>query len=359
MIVSLNRFNTNISLIQEIPAFFFTNLEASQSFGYHLFPTWTPTVFGATSLMGKFESVYNKYKAIKRKSSRDKVLDAFTYNNQIEHLCNNQNGTFVIELTDLPKSIQKEIDTLFLYLYDTAINYHGFETFVSDNVKESIDRFIRVNGLEVCPLCGLEGFLNLDGQARIALDHWLCKDLFPMSAVNFDNLFPIGHDCNARPAKGSKNILYDATSTKNRVQAFYPYLNHGGVSTVFSFVNEPTINGIRDVDWILSIEPRNNAEQNIFINWDTTLNISLRYYDYYRKNIFPMWEEDYKTFIEDDHNLKHAVDIAELRENFRIWRASFQIKKRSGAILYRPFIDYLINQASDPYLFGLCENFKR
>lgn len=359
MITRLQRLTTGISLIQDLPAFFFQEIEASAAFGNHLFPAWVNGVFGNTALFSKFEAVYNKYKAIRSKVNRDKVTAAFSYNNQVEDLCNNLPTSMVIELNDLPKSIQKEIDALFFYLYNTAINYHGFEAYVNDTLKASIDRFIVANGLEVCPFCGLEGFLNIEGQSRIALDHWLCKDLFPMAAVNFDNLFPIGGKCNERPAKGSKNILIDTPATRNRVQAFYPYLAHSGVTTAFNYVNEPSIAGISDADWSLTINPTNPAEHNIFNSWDSTLNISTRYFDYFRKNIFPMWEADYKRFIEEDHDIDHAQTIAELKQNFRLWKASFPIKGRPGAILYRCFIDNLINQTSDAYLYGLCENFKR
>ncbi|WP_417613341.1 hypothetical protein [Owenweeksia hongkongensis] len=359
MITRLQRLTTGLSIIQEIPTTFFREIENSAAFGNHLFPAWTNGVFGATSLSNKFEAVYNKYKAIRSKNNRDKIVTAFTHNNQIENLCSNQGGTIIIELNDLPKSIHEELDTLFLHLYNSAINYHLFQTHVTDTLKDSIDRFIRNNGIEVCPFCGLEGFLNIEGQSRIALDHWLCKDLFPMAAVNFDNLFPIGHDCNGRATKSSKNILIDDQATKRRVKAYYPYLTHDGVTSSFNFVNEPSIAGISDVDWTYTINPSNAAEQDIFDSWSSTLNISKRYLDYHRKNIFPMWEADYKRFIEEDHDIEHAQTIEELKANFRIWKASFPIKGRPGSILYRSFIDYLINSASNGYLYGLCENFRR
>lgn len=38
-------------------------------------------------------------------------------------------------------------------------------------------------------------------------------------------------------------------------------------------------------------------------NFNPILNISIRYLDYHRKNIFPMWESDYKKIIEDDHDI--------------------------------------------------------
>lgn len=359
MITRLHRLTTGISIIQEIPTMFFREIENSAAFGNHLFPAWADSVFGATSLNNKFEAVYKKYKAIRNKANRDRIVSAFDQCNQIENLCTNQAGSLIIELTDLPKSIRKELDTLFLHLYNTAINYHLFETHVADTLKNAIDRFITQNGIEVCPFCGLEGFLNIQGQSRIALDHWLCKDLFPMTAVNFNNLFPIGAKCNERPAKGSKNILIDSPITKNRIQAFYPYLAHSGISTTFRFINEPTISGITDTDWNFSLTPADVAEQNIFDSWNSTLNISIRYFDYLRMNIFPMWEDRYKKFIERNPNLSHANNISELKVNFSHWLACFDINYVPGSVVYIPFINYLIYNASNAYLYSLCENLKR
>lgn len=359
MITELHRLNSGLSVIQDIPRTFFSKIEVSAAFGNHLFPVWTNGVFGATSLNSKFAAVYNKYKAIKTKAIRNKIVAAFVHSNQIQSLCMNQAGSLIIELNDLPKSIRTELDDLFKYLYSSALNYHIFETHVTDTLKESINRFIVANGIEVCPFCGLEGFLNIEGQSRIALDHWLCRDLFPMSAVNFDNLFPIGSKCNERPAKGTRNILIDNPVNRNRVHAYYPYLPHSGINTSFRFINEPTVAGIVDADWQFDLIPVNNAENDIFDSWDSTLNINIRYLDYLRKVIFIMWENRYKTFIERNPNLNHASNINELRINFQHWKAAFDIKAVPGSIVYIAFIDYLINHATNSYLHGLCENFRR
>jgi len=359
MITKLQRLETKLKIIQEIPELFFSEIEDSTSFGDHLFPGWTNAVFRATSLKQKFELVYNKYKSIKTKTTREKIINSFVHSNQIENLCNNQTGLLIIELKELPKKIRKELDNLFLYLYNTALNYHIFETHVSETLKESIDAFILNNELEVCPLCGIEGFLNLEGQSRIALDHWLCKDLFPMASVNFNNLFPIGAKCNERPAKGTKNILWDNNSPKNRVKAYYPYMNHSGISTSFNFINEPSIAGIKDEDWEFKLDPTNPLEIEIFNSWDATLNIKTRYLGYLRKNIFLMWENRYKRYIEKHPHLEHANSIDELKTNFEHWKSTFDLKAVAGSIVYIPFIDFLINNASDAYLFGLYQNLRR
>lgn len=356
MLVNLAPINSQLRRLHEIPTTFFQNIEAAVAFNDALFPDWTDTAFSATDLKEKFRAIYDKYKAIADLAERTKVVNAFTHNNQIENLCTNQPGVFCIPLTELHADIRIEIDRAFNYLYNTAINYHAFTAFVGDNVSDAIDRFITTNKMQVCPLCGLEGYMNLEGQSRIALDHWLCKDIFPVTSVNFTNLIPIGEKCNGRPAKGDTNILVDDAG--NRIRAFYPFLNHHSVSTTFNYVNEPSLTPLTDADWNLNITPVNAGEQYLFDSWNYIFNILSRYTDFVRKYILPLWENDYTTFI-NEAGIGHANDVTELKAKFIIWRASFKTSSSIGAAAHRAFIDNMLNNASEAYLYSICENFKR
>lgn len=356
MLVNLQPFQTELRRLQEIPTAFFANLEAAVIFDDALFPNWIDTAFAGTQIKNKFRTIYVKYKAIADPVERARIIGAFTNNNQIENLCRNQAGLTCIPLINLHESIRDEIDKTFLYLYETALEHHGFTVHVADTIKDATDRFIQACGMQICPICGLEGYMNLEGQSRIALDHWLCKDIYPVNAVNFENLFPLGDKCNGRPAKGTTNILIDEHG--NRVTAFYAYQNHQTVRVNFSYNNEPSITPITDADWNLTIVPIDVDEQALFDSWNSIFNIQQRYNDYFRKFIFPLWENDYKTFI-DESGIGHANDVAELRNTFTIWKASFKLKSTVGAYIHRAFIDNMINNCSEAYLFSLCENFKR
>jgi hypothetical protein len=356
MLVNLVPLDTQLRRIQEIPTTFFLHIEAATAFDDALFPAWTDTAFAGTTLKAKFKTIYEKYKLIVDPIERTKVINAFTHNNQIANLCSNQVGILCIPLTELHESIRAEIDTTFLYLYKTAINHPAFTAYVTDNLRDAIDRFMTANKMQICPICGLEGYMNLEGQARTPLDHWLCKDIFPVTSVNIDNLFPLGEKCNGRPAKGDTNILIDEHG--NRVRTFYPFLNHQSVTTTFTYNNEPKTIPIADSEWNLKITPVNAGEQYLFDSWNFIFNILTRYRDFVRKYILPLWEDDYKTFI-TDAGIAHANDIAELRANFRTWRASFKISSSFGAFAHRAFIDNMINNTSEAYLYSLCENLRR
>jgi len=357
MILKIQKVSTRIALLHNVPKKFFKKLEDATSFGDHLFPDWCNPVFKATDLKKKFEAVYNSYKAIKSKNERIQIIKAFENSNQIEKLCDNDPTIEMITIKDLPISVQQPIEDLFFYLYNSATKYPQFTTHVKKTISESIDSFIRHHKIEVCPICGLEGFLNIDGQARLALDHWLCQDIFPFSSVNFNNLIPIGDKCNSRPAKGDENVLVDKT-TKNRIIAFYPYKDYKGIDARFTFTEEPSFENEYG-KWDFKITPKDSAERDYFESWDSTFNIKSRYDSFVEKNILTMWQNTYKEYIDEHDILNHATDLDSFKNNLKHWKASFMKRKYPGYKAYRSFINYLLNDASDIYLKSLYTNLPR
>ena len=55
MITRLQRLNTGLSILQEIPTTFFREIENSVAFDDQLFPAWTNSVFAITLLKNKFQ----------------------------------------------------------------------------------------------------------------------------------------------------------------------------------------------------------------------------------------------------------------------------------------------------------------
>ena len=359
MITQLNKVKSRLAILQNIPKYFFSKLEIATEFNNDLFPAWSLSVFRQSEMRQKFKAVYDKYKLIEAEELRKKVVDAFFYTNQVEELCDGQPDSAVIKFEELPQEIRKEIKDLFSYLYETAIRNSNFERYVNDNVEGMIGRFVQKNKLFLCPFCGLETLGGYQGESRISLDHWLCRDIFPMASVNLNNLFPIGNKCNQAPVKGTKNVLGNQEAHR-RSRVFYPCCQHAGVVTSFHFLCEPDIDGIKEGDWELILEPEREEEQDIFESWKETMNIESRYKDFFRRDILPMWEEYYRDYVEDpDSGLVHANTVEELKRNLTKWKATFNLKSRPGARLFRLFIDYLINDASEDYLDSLCENLKR
>lgn len=360
MITTIKHYRSRLAIIHNIPKSFFRKIDASTEFNDDLFPSWAVTVFAKTDLKEKFKKVYDDYKGLANDAQRQLVQNCFKNMNKVQELCENSPEEIrIYTLNDLPKSIQDSIKTLFIYLYDSALEYHRFEEFVDSSVSESIDNYLQINSIQVCPFCGIESYLNLEGQARLPLDHWLDKSKYPVASVNHKNLIPIGLVCNGRGVKGDKNILLNGTERRYQ-KVYYPLLKDLQVSVSFKFITEPIAVDFPDESWDIEIKTQDPNDQIYIQSWDWIMNLKKRYRDYFKKDIFDQWESRYSFFVNDpDNELNHASNIIEFKSNLKRWRGSFRIKGEPGAILYRAFIDYLINNASDAYLTGLYENLRR
>lgn len=361
MITTIKHYRSRLAIIHNIPKSFFRKIDASTEFNNDLFPSWAVTVFAATDLKKKFKKVYDDYKALPNDEERTLVQECFKNTNQVKELCEDiPVGIKIYTLDKLHTTIQDPIKTLFLYLYESALEYHGFEDFVKSSVSKSIDNFIRLNGgIQVCPFCGIESYFNIDGQARLPLDHWLDKSKYPVASVNHKNLIPIGTVCNGRGVKGDKNILLNGTNRRYS-RVYYPLLKDLQISVSFKFFTEPSAVDFPDDTWEIEIKTQDPNDQIYIQSWDWIMNLQIRYRDFFKKDVFCQWESKYSSFVNDpDNEINHANDLNEFKSNLKRWRGSYKIKGEPGAILYKAFINYLLNDATDAYLTGLYENLRR
>lgn len=358
MIVQLNKVHTDLSILLDVPTSFFEKLEAATSFGDHLFPDWFDDVFGTTKkrndgLYKKFEKLYDKYKAVSRKSRRDEIVKAYTDGIQVENLCNRVAGISAKKLSEFTE-VKDEMRAVLKHLWENSLKYEEFEKKVKTDLKKFAKDFIDEHHSQICPFCGLEGYLYVDGQSRLALDHWLCKTTYSYSSVNFENLIPIGDKCNERPAKGTKNVL--SLTAGNRV--FYPFTKHGSIKVEITTTNTPTNpleeNGI----YTINILPVNSSDQDLFDSWDSLFNINTNYKSYLTQTVLNRWRGNYIMFISQHDILNHATNIPDLKTNLLHWKGSFQPQITPGYLVYKAFIDNLLSQP-DPYLYGIMEYFKR
>lgn len=361
MITKIKHYRSRLAIIHNIPKIFFRKIDTANEFSDDLFPSWAVTVFKDTDLKKKFKKVYDDYKALPTNDKRLLVQECFKNTNKVQDLCEDTPvGIPIFTISHLPKNIQESIKTLFLYLYNNALKYQGFEKFVDSSISKSIDKYLQINGnIQVCPFCGIESYFNIDGQARLPLDHWLDKSEYPVASVNYKNLIPIGSVCNGSGVKGNKNILLDGNKRRFD-KVYYPLLKDLKIKVSFRFIDEPNTHEFPDDIWEINITTEDPNDQIYIESWDWIINLQKRYISYFKNIIFPCWESTYKDFVDDpDNELSHASDELTFKNNLKKWKGSFKIKGEPGAILHRAFIDYLINDASMAYLYGLCERFKR
>ncbi|WP_299432154.1 hypothetical protein [uncultured Aquimarina sp.] len=359
MIVQLYKQPTGLSYLMEIPVTFFLKLENADTFDINLFPDWFNEVFGTTNnlengLYQKFNRLYLKYKSIADKAQRDLLVKAFTDGIQIENLCNRISGIEAKPISGFPE-VSNELKSVLMHLWKNSLQYDKFETLkAKTTVKEYAKNFINTHHSQICPFCGLEGYLYVAGQSRPALDHWLCKDDFPYSSVNFDNLIPIGDKCNESPAKGTKNVLSITGGTK----VFYPFTEHSGIKVTVSCKKVPTIPDIENGVYEIEIEPTDSNNQDIFDSWDSLFNIKTNYKSYLEDTLLNSWKLTYKEYIEKSKKLKPANTVDELINNLEYWQDSFQPNITIGFLVLDAFVENLLSMPK-AYLYGLCEYFKR
>lgn len=360
MITQITNYSSRLAILHNIPKTFFKKIDGSAAFGNHLFPNWSIEVFEQTDMQLKFKAVYDAYKALETDAEKQIVLDCFVNTNKVKELCEDEPiGVQIYTVEHLPASVRESIKVLFSYLYKSSLEYHKFEDYVDTSVKKSINRFLQINRIQVCPFCGIESYLNLEGQARLPLDHWLDRSKFPVASVNHKNLIPIGKDCNGPGVKHDKNILLNG-NTRRHTKIYYPFLKNLDIKVNFKFITEPNSVDFPDNTWEIEIITTDPTDQIYIVSWDWIMNLKTRYKAYFKENIFPVWESTYKEYVNDpDNGLIHANNINDFKINLGRWKGSFIVKGQPGAILYRAFIDYLLTDATEGYLSGLYENLKR
>ena len=350
MIFNLVKHETDLGELHKLTELFFDQLDSVTSFDKIRFPDWYKAVFGRSDLDAKLEELFQAYKKLTGEQQQE-VMAAIRDTNRVADLCENNSGLKAVCLKKFPAAFQQPLKNLFIHLWENALRSPKFNDHFSTGLEDFIDKFIAENkSIEVCPFCALECFYNLQGQSRREIDHWLCKEQYPYLAVNFDNLVPIGHDCNTSPAKGNKDVL--ASLVKHQ-RAYYPYCKHDGILVAFNFLNEPTLtNDIEKGDWELVIKPNDPKDDDLVESWKKLFNIQQRYESAINDKVFKLWEGKYmKRFPEGCKN------IEEFRDNLLKFKETFYKDEQPLTLLYWAFLDYLLERASEKYLEGLRCNF--
>lgn len=346
----------NIESLHEIPIAFFAGIEESESFGNHLFPEWYEDVCGTFyALERKFISLYDNYKAIENKEIRDLILKAFEVNNKIEELCEISIVDREISKTELPANIAEDLDAIFKQLYDSTLNHEKFREKTNTTLRLYIKQFIRVNKVSLCPFCGIYSFINIEGEARTALDHWLCKTFFPQASVNFNNLVPICEKCNKRPVKGERIILDFPEGEAERSKSFYPYSVHSGFNITFSFDEIPDSSDLTTASFSLALEAVNPVENEIFKNWMSVFNIQERFESFMSESIFIMWDSNLEGYCETNP-ISDTYRLQEFKEYLENHKNTYYHKNTPGHLLYKSFFDYIINYTGGNYLKSIYDN---
>lgn len=270
-----------------------------------------------TKLDQNFLSIYNSYEWLKKQiddiydfcktlneEEKQKIKEAFTLNNRIEDLCNGHIKP--VYITSLDKVVEDKIKPLLIDFYEELLE----RSKIPGTKKNYYEELIKFNGFVDCPCCGLVYFESESSKTREEFDHYLPKSIYPFSSVNFNNLVPLCHKCNAE-RKGVKDPI------ENNSKAFYPFSTKQHVLNL-EIRLDPTkdIENLEERD--LNIKLKGDSER---VNtWNRLFDIESRYNEASRRMIFNLVREikkRHKEFLKYKINWTYLNTLEEIINDYK------------------------------------------
>ncbi|PWS28453.1 hypothetical protein DHW03_00925 [Pedobacter yonginense] len=366
MLFQLHSSKHEIEKIHELLTQFFTKIADAETaeFSNSLFPTWVNDDIMKGKLKENFEGFFHRCKTSLSQDEVSLLSKTFLENNDIIELCLNKAASLT-GLDDLPQNISAIVDfqvttgkNLFQWLYsyiltskdspilktlNTSLNDH-FESFQSKNPS-------------ICTFCGLETYTLIDTEGRPDYDHYLNSSQYPFSAVNLNNLFPMGLRCNQR-VKGADHILFDNFLEKHRRTSFYPYnskYSYKDFEYQLECLEEPNIsNGLKG-QFNVSIDAIDKDDEVLKENlrtWVSVFDVEKRYAEEIRRST-KSWIDIiiYDSFPEvketnPENNVDQNIDLS-ISENVKICKLTdARITSMVNLVPQFIFHQYLLENSS-------------
>lgn len=207
------------------------------------------------------------------------VQQAFQLNSNIQNLCNDTTA-LPVKFDALPNAIRGLLKDFLTMLWEDfpqnalleascgTVQEH-FVAFVSSAHQQAL----------VCPFCGLNKLKTSESINRDAYDHYIPKAFYPFISINFQNLFPICHECNSDEKKAT-DTLYNGAA---RRQVFFPFdttyqpaqLSISVTPTeAYNPTNFKTL--LYDITWHYTLLLAGNPDPRL-TSWDEIFHIKRRY----------------------------------------------------------------------------------
>jgi hypothetical protein len=278
------------------------------------------------TILGKaFKNIYSITKDWEQ-IKRTEYCNAIRRSNEIKDICE---GTIVPWKTnDIPEELRELTKILFIKLYEDVLKGKFFQPIYGTR-KAHFQKFKQYanNGHEFCPACGIMPLHAFLDDIRDQYDHYLPKDLYPFSSVNFRNLVPICKDCNSLEVKSSKDIL----SYTGKV--FDPFNEaHKPIHIDVEITKNNT--DISKIEWGVNYSSEEGKNEEVEA-WKTIYNIESRHKTHIKGNI-DTW---YKYYWEDFNDRDSIRVIPNEAERTKGYLRKF----KSRRILEHNSLEALIN----------------
>lgn len=246
-------------------------------------------------ILGKaFKDIYNITKGWEP-DRRHEFYDAIKRSNDIKEIC--CGNVIPWKEVDIPEELRELTKTLFIKLYEDVLKGKFFQPIYGTR-KEHYHTFKRHanNDFELCPACGISPMHTYADDITDQYDHYLPKDIYPFSSINFKNLVPVCSDCNSLQVKSNNDIL------SHTGKVFFPFNEeHRGIEIELK-IKKNDFDNLSNIEWevIYSNEEGNEDEIDA---WKHIYKIESRHLSYVTGSI-----ESWYRHYWNDFNHKDSIE---------------------------------------------------
>ena len=260
-------------------------------------------------LKNEFKEIYY---AVKDWEQKDKtaLFKIIRDSNEIKRICSGDIKP--AKESDIPELIREKLITFFKSLYDKVLFKEIFEENYG-NRKQHYHAFKRYgrNNYTLCPACGLRELHNDEEFITEQYDHYLPKDIYPLSAVNFRNLVPVCSDCNSFLVKSNNDIL------RHKGKVYYPFDDNHQSIQIKVDIEKDDANDLKNIEWKIDYSCEKGKEDELY-SWKQIYDIESRYSLHITGNI-DSWNSNLWEFM---NNTESIDDIPEESKRFNSYLRS-------------------------------------
>jgi hypothetical protein len=319
-----------------------------ETFDQKCFPKWFKPVLSASPGLSKRSRVVHSESRKHEQGVRDAIVAVWRSHAEVQSLCEDVK----CKLEEWGFAAQELIDqlfSLFNFLYDETLESKSFEKAAGKSLLDHYNSF-RGLGQRVCPFCGLNYYADRGGGARNSYDHFLPRLYYPLAAVNFRNLVPMCDECNERPRKGTKDVLFRDEGRTTRRKFYYPYSTPGGVTLSVKCTKRPTPTNTSGA-WTVNVKAIKTAENSLVRGWDSVFDIETRFSARVKEGM-ESWMRDFLN----SRDYPDVPSVTRLRKDLSAKAAWLskpeQLRSKAEAALQSAAFGYMAGDAPDDILAG-------
>lgn len=288
-----------------------------------------------------YDNLVSRHKLILGKSFKDifeivktwhqfeitKLCSSIRNSNEIEKICR---GIVVpTKSTDIPIDVKDLLITLFQKLYNDVLFGKYFKPHYGDRKTHyhSFKKCLK-NDYEKCPACGIKDLHNSDEDITEQYDHYLSKDIYPFSAVNFKNLIPICNDCNSILVKSNDDIL------RHSGKVFYPFEAKKKLIDIKLKIIKNDSSNLEKIEWGLAYKV-DAGKQDELSAWKAIYNVEERHKKH-ASGWITKWNDRLWDYLNDRKIKKIIPDINSRFESYILTKSGNLFESQALKNIYKP-----------------------